>query len=126
MGGGQLGVRLRGGGTRLEWDITAKAGAYDNSLGQTQSITNAETVRDPNVGRHEADWAFIGDIGANVSFNFCRCWCAMAGYQVMWVDGLALAPNQLDFRNTPGAGTGLDRGGNVFYQGAHVGVGCRW
>jgi hypothetical protein len=126
MGGGQLGVRLRGGGTRLEWDVTAKAGAFDNSLGQTQTVGNFGSAPIRNTGNHQADWAFIGDIGANVSFNFCRCWCAMAGYQVMWVDGLALAPNQLDFTNLPSSGTGLDRGGNVFYQGAHVALGCRW
>lgn len=127
MAGGQLGVRLRGCCTRFEWDLTAKAGAFGNSVGQAQSVVNVDeppTIR--NTGHHGGDWAFVGDIGANASFYLCKNWCAMAGYNVMWVDGVALAPDQLDFTNNPSSGGGLNRNGNVLYQGAHVGLGCRW
>jgi hypothetical protein len=123
--GGQLGVRLRGCTTRFEWDLTAKAGAFDNSVGQEQSVDAAGALL-RSTGNHIADWAFVGDLGANASFYICKNWCAMAGYNVMWVDGVALAPNQLDFTTNSGAGGGLNRQGNVLYQGAHVGLGCRW
>jgi hypothetical protein len=130
MAGGQLGVRLRYCYSLTEWDVTAKAGAFDNSVGQAQSVDNVGSppppIR-PGTGFHEADWAFVGDIGANVSIYICKNWCAMAGYNVMWVNGVALAPDQLDFTNTPNvSGGGLNRNGSVLYQGAHVGLGCRW
>jgi hypothetical protein len=126
--GGQLGVRLQHCCcSRFEFDVTAKAGAYGNSVGQSQSVDEAGTLVRDN-GRHEADWAFIGDIGTNCSYYICKNWCAMIGYNAMWVDGVALAPDQLDFSAplVPGAGGGLNRGGNVFYQGGHVALGCKW
>jgi hypothetical protein len=123
--GGQLGARLRYCCTHFEGDITAKAGAYDNSVGQQQNVEDLGiSIRD--AGHHEAVWAFVGDIGLNGSYYFCKNWSAMAGYNVMWVDGLALAPNQLDFTDNTNSGGGLNHQGSIFYQGAHVGIGCRW
>ncbi len=87
--GGQLGARLRYCCSHFEGDLTAKAGAYDNSVGQVQSVDDlGTTIRDD--GHHSAVWAFVGDIGLNGSYYFCKNWCAMAGYNVMWVDGLRL------------------------------------
>jgi hypothetical protein len=126
MAGGQLGVRLRACNPRFECDVTAKAGAFDNSVGQQQIVGDVGTTPIRNVGDHTADWAFVGEIGANASVYLCRNWCAMAGYNVMWVDGVALAPDQLNFTTNPGAGGGLNHDGNVLYQGAHIGLGCRW
>jgi Putative beta barrel porin-7 (BBP7) len=123
--GGQLGARLRYCCTHFEGDITAKAGAYDNSVGQQQYVDDlGVSIRD--AGHHSAVWAFVGDIGLNGSYYICKNWCAMAGYNVMWVDGLALAPNQLDFTDNLNSGGGLNHQGSVFYQGAHVGIGCHW
>ncbi len=123
--GGQLGARLRYCCSHFEGDLTAKAGAYDNSVGQQQNVDDlGTTIRDD--GHHSAVWAFVGDIGLNGSYYFCKNWCAMAGYNVMWVDGLMLAPNQLDFTDNSNSGAGLNHQGSVFYQGAHVGIGCHW
>ena len=40
-----------------------------------------------------------------------------AGYNFIWLQGVALAPNQFDFGATNTAGTGLAGGGGVFLQG---------
>jgi hypothetical protein len=125
--GGQLGVRWRHCCTRFECDVTAKAGAYDNSVGQAQSVFDVGTPRaEISNGQHEADWAFVGDIGFNTSYYVCKNWSVMAGCNVMWVDGVALAPDQLAFSGTPSAFGQLNRNGNILYEGAHVGLGCRW
>ena len=45
---------------------------------------------------------------------------------VIWLDGLALAPNQWDFTNTAASGTSLVGGGSLFLHGANLGVERRW
>jgi hypothetical protein len=126
LAGGQLGVRFRHCCTRFEGDLTAKAGAFGNSVGQSQTVGTVGLDPLRSAGNHTADWAFVGDIGLNASYYICKNWCVMAGYNVMWVDGVALAPDQLDFTNNPDSGRRLDRNGSVLYQGAHVGLGCHW
>ena len=126
LAGGQIGARWRHCCNWFEWDVTAKAGAFGNSVGQEQVVTDATVIRDTDTGHHTGVWAFVGDLGSNVGIRLCPNWTLMGGYNVMWVDGVALAPDQLDFTDTTSSGTGLDKGGHVFYQGAHVGLGCRW
>jgi Putative beta barrel porin-7 (BBP7) len=126
--GGQLGVRLRECCTHFECDLTAKAGAFGNSTQVHQflsgSSSGAIAVTDSTVDK--SNWAFVGDLGANASYYICRNWCVMAGCNVIWVDGVALAPDQLDFTNTATSRTSIDQGGNLFMYGSHVGLGCRW
>ena len=50
----------------------------------------------------------------------------LRGYNVMWVEGVALAPNQLDFTDTPTSGTELRSTGGVFFHGANAGVVFQW
>ncbi len=47
-----------------------------------------------------------------------------AGYQVMWLGGLALAPEQLnfDFRQP----IVINQRGRLFYQGASLGLEASW
>jgi hypothetical protein len=125
MAGGQVGVRLKTECSFLEWDITGKAGAFGNSVGQAQTVFNTDgsAIGRGSAGDHQGVWAFVGDLGSNVNVNLCRNWSVMGGYNLMWVDGVALAPNQIDLIGT---GAGLDRKDHVFYQGAHLALGCRW
>ena len=45
----------------------------------------------------------------------------------MWIEGLALAPDQLDFNfaTSPG-GNQLQNGGAMFLHGVNVGLEARW
>jgi len=47
------------------------------------------------------------------------------GYQVMWIEGLALAPDQVATGNFVGAST-VNTGGGIFLHGAIAGVELRW
>ena len=70
--------------------------------------------------------SFIGDIGLNATYQFSQCLALRGGYQAYWVEGLALAPNQLDFTNTDTSGTSLNKTGSLFMHGAHLGLMARW
>ena len=45
-------------------------------------------------------------------------WWLRLGYNMIWLSGVALAPDQWDFTNTATSGTTLVGGGGVFLHGA--------
>jgi hypothetical protein len=124
--GGQLGARFNVCCHQFQWDCTAKAGAFGNDIESIQFAgpVGGMTVRDTRV--FESHWAFVGEFSSNVSYYFCKNWCATAGFNVLWLDGVAFAPDQLDFTNTPTSGTAVNHDGNAMYVGGHVGVGVRF
>jgi outer membrane scaffolding protein for murein synthesis (MipA/OmpV family) len=124
--GGQLGARYRAGWERFNWDITAKAGAFGNQSSEQQSISNVGGIPIRNASDSSGQWAFVGDIGANLTYRLGPRWSLRGGYNLMWVEGVALAPNQLDFTDNPNSGTNINHNGGVFYYGAHAGIGCNW
>jgi hypothetical protein len=48
------------------------------------------------------------------------------GYNLIWLSGVALAPNQFDFSSPPAGGTQLHGGSSVFLSGANLGLEARW
>jgi hypothetical protein len=125
--GGQLGARAHFCGTKCSFDVTGKAGAFGNSVQMSQEIGpfgGTPSIRNTNVS--ESNWAFVGQVGCQFTYNFSWHWYAVGGYDALWIDGVALAPNQLDFSLDPNAGTNINHTGNVFMHGAHVGIGFQW
>jgi len=55
-----------------------------------------------------------------------KFWSLRAGYNLMWIENVALAPDQLDFTFTPTSGTMLNDNGGVFLHGANVGLQAAW
>ena len=70
--------------------------------------------------------AFVGDINTSVIYRLTEVWGIRAGYNLIWIDGLALAPNQFDFSTDTGAGSRLVSGGGIFMHGANLGLEARW
>ena len=51
----------------------------------------------------------------------------LAGYSAIWIEGLALAPDQLDFNfATSPSGNQLHNGGGMLLHGVNVGLEARW
>lgn len=69
--------------------------------------------------------SFIGEFGIVGTYNVTRFLKLRAGYQVMWIEGLALAPEQIGNVNFGGSTAVSNRGG-VFLHGAVVGLEYRW
>jgi hypothetical protein len=54
------------------------------------------------------------------TYRFTDCWAVRGGYQLLWIDGAALATNQVAVSN-PLAGTAtVDTNATAFYHGAFV------
>jgi len=124
--GAQIGLRLRHMIGNFSYDLIGKAGIYGNAAEQSQFVgtDGGATIRDSETTG--SDVAFVGDIMLTGRYHFSSAVALQGGYQAMWMDGLALAANQLDFSDAAGAGQTLDLKGNVFIHGAHVGLLIVW
>jgi hypothetical protein len=68
--------------------------------------------------------AFMGDLSLNFNYQFAPAWTFRAGYNAMWLSGVALASeNFLVDVNTLVTGPGsIDHSGNVVYHGPSIGL----
>ncbi|MCY2996446.1 MAG: BBP7 family outer membrane beta-barrel protein [Planctomycetota bacterium] len=125
--GAQLGARLRRCHGRLGCEATGKAGMYGNAAYQEQSVVDFPNYAlRPNTSATRSQVAFAGELNLSAIYQLTIDWNLRAGYNLMWIEGVALAPNQLDFSFTPTSGSQLDSGGGVFYHGVNVGLEARW
>ena len=70
--------------------------------------------------------SFVGDINVTIACHLTDVWAVRGGYNVLWIEGLALAPDQLDFSDTAASGTNLQTSGGLFLHSVNVGLEARW
>lgn len=129
--GVQAGLRRGGCFGRFGWDVTAKGGIYGNSTTQSQFVTDYESgdstyyLREP-VSANANQVAFIGEVNPNLTFCVTDKLLLTAGYQLLWIEGVSLAANQLDFSNSAFAGSSNHSTGGVLLHGLSAGLEFRW
>ena len=69
--------------------------------------------------------SMIAELGLIGTYSVTGYLKLRAGYQVMWIEGLALAPDQISSVNFVGASSISNRAG-VFLHGAIAGAELRW
>ena len=128
--GGQLGGR-----GRMEWERWAvegwaKAALCGTAMSQSQDPIVDAAVPDPPIrparASTEGGVGFIGDINATLVYRLTETWGLRAGYNLIWLSGVALAPNQFDFGASSTSGSGLNGGAGLFLHGASLGLEARW
>jgi len=124
--GGQIGGRVGHACSKWSYDLTGKAGVYGNYIHSSQIVQDFSGFTQRNATTTGNQLSFLGELGLNGSYEFSPNWSLRGGYQVYWVEGLALAPNQVDFTETPTSGTTLNKTGGMFMHGAHAGLMARW
>jgi hypothetical protein len=126
--GAQLGARARRTQGRFGWEATATGGIFGNSAQQTQTVTDFPNfLLRPTVSSSRSGAAFVG--GANLSglYLLNDVWNLRAGYSALWIEGLALAPDQLDFNFAASpSGNQLHNRGGLLLHGVNVGLEARW
>ncbi len=125
--GAQIGTRAQGDWKRLHWDITDKFGLFGNQFWQRTLIQDYgnQAVYEDNWLSH-AGVAFVADLNLNLGVRLTDRLMLRGGYNLIWIDGLALAPNQLDFNLGANSGTAHNHGGSVLLQGVSAGLEARW
>ena len=126
--GVQLGMRERHTRGRFGWEAGGKAGIFGNDAHQSQSVTDfPDFPLRPTVASSGGQVAFIGDTNLTALYRLTKVWNLRAGYNAIWIEGLALAPDQLDFDfASANGGSQLHTGGGMFLHGVNLGVEARW
>jgi hypothetical protein len=134
--GGQVGLDYQlAAGRRIELNAFIKAGVYRNdALAETLDPSGlfAVTPENRSLRANAGETAFAGEAGLIGSIRFWDFVFLRGGYQIMHVEAVALAPEQLpqnDFTlpaNPLESTSGIDTSGQVFYHGAVAGLEVRW
>lgn len=116
---------------KWSWTIRGKAGAAINWAEQDSQIIVNDNTRihqgQPPSSRVFGDdgqsLAFIGNLGFAMSYRLTPSLTFRAGWDWMWVTGLAIAPEQLDFADSAPF---VNDGGDLTFQGVSFGLDARW
>lgn len=100
-------------------DVVSKAGIYSNAAAQDSSVSTG--IATLNASGRSTRTAFVGEIGTNGSWCVTDHLSLRGGYRLLWIDGVALASDQLASTNFF-TGTGFNGSGNAFYHGATAGL----
>ena len=114
----QMGFMLSGSlpqGFCMRWDTKAGVGA------NLTSRQTAQTGVAPLPRQEDSDAAFIGDTNVAVSYQLCCNTSVYAGYYLLWVDGLALAPEQSLVPLSE-----INHNGFLLFQGGFAGIETTW
>ena len=128
--GGQLGVRGRRTWDRFSLESWFKAGLGGAWLSQSASPIT-DSLPQPfqyRPGRESSDtgMGFLTNMNLSAIYRFTDVWGLRIGYNLAWISGVALAPNQWDFTDTTTSGTGVRGAGGLFLHGANLGLEARW
>jgi hypothetical protein len=127
--GGQLGVRGRADWRAWAVEGWAKAALAGSVLAQAQdpivdSITG-DVYRDARGSRTDTPGG-IFDVGATLVYRLSDTWGLRFGYSMLWLTGVAFAPDQFDFSTDTTAGGRLDANQTLWLGGGHLGLEARW
>jgi hypothetical protein len=106
-------------GGPLRVSATCKSGAYLNNA--FQSIRRFDATSDVLLGAQRDQAAFMGEAGLVATYELTKHLSFRWSAQAVWLEGVALAPEQIgatSFRT----GASIDTHGGIFYYGGGAGV----
>jgi hypothetical protein len=124
--GGQIGTDLAlWNSGPLRFNSVFKGGLYGVDA---ENVYTNHTILGTNVrnGASEGDVAFVGEIDLLGTYSICRNVALRGGYQLLWIDGVALASDAAAQTNPGNGGAVIDTNGQLFYQGATVALEFVW
>lgn len=107
----------------VQLDGFIKAGAFGNFI---RSRMQAEgTYLDPTDVRATSSRAsFLGELGLTATYHIGEHWSVHGGYELMWLEGVALAGNSVAALQQ--YSDNMLYNGSAFYHGAVAGMEFRW
>ena len=107
------------------WVKTMLAGTFLNAdSAPIDTLAGGGVPYRPQASARDVGVGFIGDMNYSIVRRLNRKWSLRAGYNLIWISGVALAPNQFDFSNTNTIT--LAGASNVFLHGANLGLEACW
>jgi hypothetical protein len=125
--GVQFGSSWKGCYNGFEVKLVGKAGVFDDEAKQSQVVTDANSsfvIRD--AASRASRGVFMAEMNLNVSYCLRSNVYFNYGYDVVWVDRLVRAPDQLDFTLNAISGTAVVFDSGALMHGPHIGLEARW
>jgi hypothetical protein len=124
----QVGTRGRMAFERWAVEGWMKIGIAGTMLSQSQTIFDPlpQTPFRPSASSDKAGMGMIADMNLSAIYRFNDVWGLRVGYNLIWLTGVALAPDQFDFSSSQTGGTNLNGSGSMFLSGANLGLEARW
>ncbi len=109
------------------FDGWMKAGLYANSADQDtrEDYTSAGGLA-ISASARSANVAFVGDMGISASRKLTDHLNFRASYMCLWLQGVALAPEQLDNTDPSNGIASVDSSHGLFYHGGFIGGELLW
>jgi hypothetical protein len=123
----QIGVDLTSRHCRWDWGLGAKVGPYINFCDQVSNVVSGEEYTPDYVHRLSASKhssSLIAEAGLHASYKFRPNLVGRASYDFLWVQNVALAPEQLQFQRNPV--NEIASNGHFFAHGATLGLEWLW
>jgi hypothetical protein len=110
----------------LQVNLVGKAGYYGNFAdGGIQEFAGGNPIG--GFGSSDTFSAFVGELGISASYRLTDCMAVRAGYQLLWIENVALASNAASFSllNPSLLNANVETDG-LFYHGATAGIELVW
>jgi hypothetical protein len=110
---------------RFSVDGQIKIGLFDNNAEQSTGVSLQKVVYPASATANHA--AFVSEAGLQLKYRVMDGLALKAGYEVLWLDGVALAPGQIqETLTTPSSAPvhalGINAGSSVLFQGFTAGL----
>jgi hypothetical protein len=117
---------------RLALDAQFKAGVYDDVAGQSALVSMAKQLYPARATASAA--ALAGEADLSATYRLAHGFALKAGYEALWLDGVALAPGQIPetYTTSPSPSSpatptravalGVNHRGNALFQGVDFGL----
>jgi hypothetical protein len=105
---------LWGSGGPLRLEGLVKGGLYANLAAASTFSPRLDTTLAASRDRP----AFVGEAGLSLAWKFSRFFTARGGYQIVWIHGVALAPDQSASVDVMAPSADIYSSATSFYQGA--------
>lgn len=123
----QFGSIWRRSFSRFDVRLVTKAGVFDDEAKQSQIVTDANSslvIR--NAATRAGRGVFMAEINLMVEHCVRSNVYLKYGYDVIWVDRMVRAPDQLDFTMNAISGTAVVFNSGALMHGPHLGLEARW
>jgi hypothetical protein len=126
----QIGADITFRNCKWTWGVQSKLGGFINFASQSSVIDAAAIDGTPRPGFNSAfassaePVALIGDVGFQATYKFRPNLVGRAAWDFMWISGVALAPEQLQFVADPV--NKVNTHGSIFSQGVTLGLEWLW
>jgi len=126
--GADMEVYNMGGPLRI--NALCKAGALANyaefNIHRMDPVPPPYTIDDSRNSTRSNHYAFLGEVGLTATYAITERLAVRASYSAVWLEGVALAPEQIGATDFSVPTAAIDTTGGVFYTGGGIGIEYRF